>query len=373
MKLGKFCLLLNKRLYRKPLFLVLILLIPLLTFGYSTIARADSGIMTVALAQNGAEEPLYQHITQELINGSEMIRYILCETPEEANEMVTYGKADSAWIFESDLQNKICKFVQKPVVKNAFIQVLEREESVALLLTHEKLSGTIFTCLSPEIYLQYIRKNVPELSEFSDETLLRHYEEVSMSDTLFTFAAQKEASPAQNYLLTPMRGLLAIVTMLCGLASAMFYTEDTKQGLFSRIPLKHLPVTEFLCQTITVGNIALIATVALFLAGLATNPLTELILLLVYIPCVSLFAMVLRRACRSMQALGILTPLLIVVTLCVCPIFLDLAPLRTLALLFPPTYFIRGAFDAAFIGYMALHCGICAAICFIFDRLFRKA
>ncbi len=370
MKLGKFCLLLTKRLYRKPLFLAIVLLIPLLTFGYSAIAKADSGIMTVALAQRGRDEPLYQQIAQDFSQGSKMVRFLLCETPEEARELVTYGKADSAWIFESDLQNRICKFVQKPVVKNAFVKVIEREESVTLRLTHEKLSGVVYTYLSPEIYLQYIRKNVPELSDYSDEVLLKHYDEVSISNTLFDFATQKEDAPAQSYLLTPVRGLLAIVTMLCGLASTMFYTEDVKQGLFSRIPLKRLPIAEFLCQIITVGNIALIATVALFLAGLNASFGKELALLIVYIPCISLFSMVLRRIFRSMQALGILTPLLIVVTLCVCPVFLDLAPLRTLALLLPPTYFIRGAFDAVFIGYMVCHCAISAALSYLADKLF---
>ncbi len=373
MKFGKFCLLLNKRLYRKPLFLAIVLLIPLLTFGYSAIAKADSGFVTVALAQKDPSDPLGQQIIEDLMSGSPVIRFLQCDTPAKARELVVYGKADSAWIFDDDLQNRICAFVQKPTAKNAFVQILEREQSVTLLLTHEKLSGLIFTYLSPEIYMQYIRKNIPELSATSDEALLKHYNEVALSDTLFTFAIQKENPSAQSYLLTPVRGLLAIVTMLCSLASAMFYTEDVKQGLFSRIPIKKLPGAEFLCQMITVGNIALIATVALFLAGLNTNLLKELALLIVYIPCVSLFAMVMRRIFPGMRALGILTPLMIVVAMCACPVFLDLIPLRTFALLLPPTYFIRGAFDAAFIGYMACHCAICRLFCLLFDKLFQKA
>lgn len=373
MKFGKFCLLLTKRLYRKPLFLAIALLIPLLTFGYSATSKADSGFMTVALAQKDPGDPLGRQIIGDLMSGSPVVRFHLCDTPEEARELVVYGKADSAWIFDDDLQNKICAFVQKPTAGNAFVQILEREQSVALLLSHEKLSGVIFTYLSPEIYLRYIRKNIPELSATSDEALLKHYREVALSDTLFTFATQKENPAAQSYLLTPVRGLLAIVTMLCGLSAAMFYTEDINQGLFSRIPIKKLPIAELLCQMITVGNIALFATAALFLAGLNTILLKELALLIVYVPCVSLFAMVLRRIFPGMRALGILTPLLIVVTMCACPVFLDLIPLRTFALLLPPTYFIRGAFDAAFIGYMVCHCAVCGLFCLLFDRLFRKA
>ena len=372
MKYGKFSLLLTKRLYRKPLFLAILLLIPLLTFGYSAIAKEDSGFITVALAQKDPNDTLGQQIIEDLISGSPVVRFLLCDTPEEARELVIYGKADSAWIFDSDLQNKICAFVKNPVSRNAFVQVLEREESVALLLSREKLSGLVFTYLSPEIYLQYIRKNIPELAGASDEALIKHYNAVSMDNHLFSFATQKDNPSAQSYLLTPVRGLLAVVTLLCGLASAMFYTEDVKQGLFSRIPMKKLPWAEFLCQMITVGNIALIATVTLFLADLNSSFWKELGLLIAYIPCVSLFSMVLRRIFPGMRALGIVAPLLIVVAICACPVFLDLIPLRTFALLLPPTYFIRGAFDAAFIGYMVCHCAICTTLCLIFDRLFQK-
>lgn len=372
MRFGKFSLLFTKRLYRKPLFLAILLLIPLLTFGYSAIAKADSGFVTIALAQKDPSDPTGQQIIDVLMSGSPVVRFLLCDTPEKARELVVYGKADSAWIFEDDLQNRICAFVENPVARNAFVRILEREESVTLLLTHEKLSGLVFTYLSPEIYLQYIRKNIPELAGTSDEMLIKHYNEVSLNDTLFSFATQKENPSTQSYLLTPVRGLLAVVTLLCGFASAMFYTEDVKQGLFSRIPLKKLPGAEFLCQMITVGNVALIVTVTLFLSGLNSSFWKELGLLMVYIPCVSLFAMVLRRIFPGMRALGILTPLLIVVAICACPVFLDLIPLRTFALLLPPTYFIRGAFDAAFIGYAICHCIICAALCLLFDKLFQK-
>ena len=96
--------------------------------------------------------------------------------------------------------------------------------------------------------------------------------------------------------------------------------------------------------------------------------LAELLLLLLFVPCVSLFAMVLRRILPSMQALGIATPLLIVVTLCACPVFFDLALPHTVGLLLPPCYFIRGAYDGIFIGYMAFHCIICAGICYLLDK-----
>ena len=166
------------------------------------------------------------------------------------------------------------------------------------MLAREKLSGLVFTYVSPEIYLQYIQENLPELNDIPRHTLLEHYNAVSLGGELFSYAARGETLQGQNYLLSPVRGLLAIITMLCGLSSAMFYTEDLRQGLFSRIPAKHLPIAEFLCQVIAVANIAIVATLALALSGLSGNIFGELVLLIAYIPCVSLFAMVLRRIFR---------------------------------------------------------------------------
>lgn len=368
MKYGKWCLLFTKRLYRKPVFLVLLLLIPLLTFGYSSLSRQDSGILTVAVAQQDPDDALATRLIADLCESSQLIRFNLCTSPEEAKELVTYGKADSAWIFDGDLESKMAAFVAKPERRNAFVEVIEREESMFLTLTREKLSGFVFTYLSPEFYLRYVRENLPQLNDATDQALLEHYDAVSLSDDLFTYAARESAPKEQNYLLTPVRGLLAIVTMLCGMASAMFYVEDSQQGLFSRIPMKNLPTMELLCQLIAVGNVALVATLAMVISGLGGSLLQEIGLLLLFVPCVSLFSMVLRRVLRGTIALGVAAPLIAIITLCACPVFLDLAQLRTFSLILPATYAIRGAYNPTYLLYMGIHATVCAASCFLLDK-----
>lgn len=371
MKYGKWCLLFLKRLYHKPIFLALLLLIPLLTFGYSSLSREDSGILTVAVAQKDSADAFATKLIADLCESSQLIRFTLCETAEEAEELVTYGKVDSAWIFDEDLENKVAAFVAKPERRNAFISVIEREQSMFLTLTREKLSGFVFTYLSPEFYLQYIRENLPQLKDMTDAELLQQYESVSLNDELFTYAARESAPKEQNYLLTPVRGLLAIVTILCGMAAAMFYVEDTQTGLFSRIPMKNLPAMELLCQLIAVGNVALVATVAMLISGLGADFLREIGLLLLFVPCVSLFCMLLRRILRGTIALGVAAPLIAIITLCACPVFLDLAQLRTFSLILPATYAIRGAYNPMYLLYMAIHTVICAGACFALEKTIR--
>ena len=169
------------------------------------------------------------------------------------------------------------------------------------------------------------------------------------------------------------RRWLPLVSCALGalLAAAMFYVEDTQMGLFSRIPMKNLPAMELLCQLIAVGNMAVVATVAMLISGLGAAFLQEIGLLLLSIPCISLFCMLLRRILRGTIALGVAAPLLAITALCVCPVFLDLAPLRAFSMLLPVTYAIRGAYNPMYLLYMAIHTVICAGACFALDKTIR--
>ena len=58
--IGKWFLLLNKRLYKKATFLLILILIPLLVIGYGAVARDESGLFTVALACKGEDDTASQ-------------------------------------------------------------------------------------------------------------------------------------------------------------------------------------------------------------------------------------------------------------------------------------------------------------------------
>ena len=368
----KWLMLLTKRLYKKPSFVAICLLIPAMVLFYSLSVRNNSGIVSIALAAEDANDPLAQKITADLLSDSPLIRFYTCPTPEEAESMVIYGKADGAWIFGSDLQAKLCAFVQSPTAKNAFVQILEREKNVTTLLVREKLTGAVFSYLSEEIYLQYIRENHPELQDISDQTLLSYYQSVMIEGHLFDYAYQAETPAGKNYLLSPVRGLLAVVTTLCGLSAAMYYTEDCTRGTFSWVPVKKAAAAEFLCQIIAVGNVALIGLLTLLISGLNAPLSRELTILPLFVLCVCVFAMMIRRIFRSLRLLGAITPVITVAALCLCPVFLDLNSLWLLQALLPPTYYLRSIYNPAFISSMLLYISIGALLCIIQDKLHIK-
>lgn len=375
-RMGFWLLMMTKRLYKKLTFLLILLLIPALILGYGVAARDESGVLTIALAQEGAD-PMAQAVIADLMDDSSLIRFVLCETPDGANAMVSDAKADAAWIFAADMTDKVCKFVQKPARRNAFVRVIEQEATIPLRLAREKLSGVVFGHCSPSFYLEYLRANVPELDKLSDEELLAFYDGFAEDIKLFEFAYLEGEGGAEdiqqaNYLLTPVRGLLAVIVVLSGLAAAMYYIRDDRAGTFSLVPQRSRAAVEFSCQMIAVINVAAVALIALSFAGLAVSLGRELLMLVLYALAVSAFCMTVRRLCQSLAAVGTVLPLLIVVMLVVCPVFFDLGQLRSLQYLFPPTYYINAAVSDRFLLLMGAYSLVLLAVYTLSGKLLRR-
>ena len=111
--------------------LLILLLIPILVFGYCNIAREESGIMTIALAQMD-DNAMASGVIADLVEEDSLILFLKCETPEAAEEMVAQGKADAAWIFPADMEQKVYEFAAAGLIKKPFIQVIEGESTELL-------------------------------------------------------------------------------------------------------------------------------------------------------------------------------------------------------------------------------------------------
>ena len=374
--IGKWFLLLNKRLYKKVTFLLILVLIPLLVMSYGAVARDESGLLTVALACEG-EDPTAEQIMQELKDGSNLIRFVICDDPQTAQSMVNGRRADAAWIIEDDLQEAISRFAVKPERRNAFVRIIEGESTIPLKLIREKLSGALFSRTSRAYYLDYLRKNVPEVKDVPDETLLQYYDDFASDATFFEFAyldggSREENAQSANYLLSPVRGLLAVVIVLGGLAAAMYYIQDEKLGTFSLVAQNRKAPVEFGCQMIAVLNVSAVALIALAVSGLTVSLGRELLLLLLYALTTALFCMTVRRICGSIGVLGTLLPLLVVGMLVVCPVFFDLGALRQVQYLFPPTYYINAVNSDYYLGLQVIYTAALLGVYALLGKLLRR-
>ena len=358
--------LLTKRLYKKPTFLVVLALIPALVLGYGLVTESDSGLMNIALASYDNEDPLANAIMDDLMQ-SDLIHFYRCDTPEEAIALAQSGKTDAAWIFKDNLEENIYKFLSS-FFKKSVIEVYERQNNVGMMLAREKLSGTVFAHCSTQIYLNYIRENVPQLKDVSDETLLGYYEDIRLEGRLFTFATvdgenATDLLESSSYLTSPIRGMLAVVVTLCGLAGAMYAKKDEQLGTFSWMPERRRALAELAGQAVCVANAAVVMVVALALLGVTGDLLREILALVLFVPAVCAFCMLISRLCGSMRMLCMWTPVLLVVMLIICPVFFDFADLFTLQLLFPVTYYVSGAYGEQYLLWSLIYTAVCFGLC----------
>ena len=323
---------LTKRLYKKPTFLVILVLIPALVLCYSAAAKEESGMITVALASEDGKLPEFAPV--------QLLRFVPC-SPEEAEELVRHGKADTAWVFCEDWAQKVTDFAASPKAENAFVTVLVREDSVMLRLSREKLSGDLYAAVSRQVAINFVRENIPGLDGLTDEVLLQYIDKTFAGNRLFDYG---EAGQVQqvHYLTAPLRGLLAVVVVLCGMASAMYWQEDLRRGTFGWLSGFRQSLAELGCQVVALLNVGIAAVLALVLSGTVTAFGQEALTMGAFVLCVAAMSAALRRLCGSIRTLAVLLPLLVVTMLVVCPVFFDLAQIRTLQKLLPVTHYLEG-------------------------------
>lgn len=369
---------LNKRLYKKASFVIILLLIPLCVFLFSIAAEEDSGFLHVVLAQTNSKDRVSSAIIDDLLCEDTIVRFSKAESPQKATELVKTGQADEAWIFPENTADDLAKFAS--VGKDKFITIVCREQTVFTRLTHEKLSCALYEYCAKAYYIDFTRENLPELDALSDAQLTEYYENVSIDEELFVFdnptSSAENDKGNTNYLTTPIRGLLAVIATLCGMAAAMYFMQDEDSGTFSHIPQASRIYIAFECLMIAVLNVSIAILISLFAAGLAANVLREAVTLLLFSLCCAVFSLLLKLIIPSQKLYGALIPLLTVVMLVVCPIFFDFKGLGFVQLIFPATYFVNASYSNAHLLYMGLYaaagCILCIALHTAQCMTFRK-
>ena len=167
-RLFKWFLMLNKRLYKKATFVIILCIIPIAALALSIAAGQDSGFVTVALAREDKADKISGEITEKLLSDDSLVMFVEYDSPKDAYDAVKYGSADAAWIFPSDIEEKVNAFSVSLSDSDSAVTVIEREESVALRLTREKLSAALYKYTARAFYLDFA-ESAEELENLSSE------------------------------------------------------------------------------------------------------------------------------------------------------------------------------------------------------------
>lgn len=376
-KLSVWYYLLSKRLMKKYSFFLLLCAVPVLVLAMKTVSRQESGMLTILLCQEDKEDKLSSKIFSDLMEKKGVLRYVMVSSPEEAYEIVREGKADAAWIFRQHLQERMDTYTVDRLSEEPLLSIVEREDNVPLQLSREKLYGALYPYISYSLYQNFIRNDLMKGTLITKEELERDYRSTDVGGSLFRFAfVNPEESTGEaeelNYLTAPLRGMLSLIVILCGIASTMYYLQDEEKGIISWLPAANRQPFIYGYQITAMLYAGTAVLLALYFSGIFMTWKKELLLMGGYILMSAGFCNLLRRLCRTLKGMGACIPFLMMGMFVLCPVFFAIRQFRLIQYLLPPFYYLNAAHNAGFFYGMIFYCIAAYAIDFLLCRVMDR-
>lgn len=339
-----FYVLLSKRFLKKLSFVLLLCAIPVLALCLRHISEQDSGMIRIALCMEDPDDETVQALVEKLTNADSVLRCFTVEEEATARKMVERGDVDAAWIFQKDFVGRIKEMVSNGMRGDGPILVVEQEDNIVLQLARIKLFGALYPSLSYALFQDFAYSDLGV--EATEEELRSYYELFEKKDDLFRFAysGANERSVAQpNYMTAPLRGILAILIILCGFAADMFFLQDKAGGVMDAFSLKTRRRSAYIYQLAAMVPAAVAVLTALFLLGDFTGVAGELLLMILYLTDCMVFCNLIRCFSGTAGCLGAGIPILTLGMLVICPVFFNLRQLRAVQYLLPPYYYLSAS------------------------------
>lgn len=359
---------LNKRLYKKPSFLALMILIPLCVTIFVGAAQKNGGFVRIALAQAQSDDPVAAAVIHDLLAENGLIQFSQL-SQQAALDAVKTGQVDEAWIFPENTAAQTQDFISGK--EKYIVKTITREETVSVKLAREKLSAAMYVFCAKAYYLDYVRSEFSQLDHLSDRELEVYFEEVSVNEDLFVYGNPTDVSgvPPTNYLTSPIRGLLAVLVLLCSMAATLYYFQDTAAGTFAWVQQNRKGLVALCCIVTATANICVVSLLSLGFSSLTGDLVREIAALFLYSLCCGAFCMLLKQIFTTTRTFAAIVPLVAVVMLGLCPVFFDFREWYLVQHLLPPTYYINACFDSQYLLYMLAYIPICLGIAFLLSRL----
>lgn len=344
----------SKRLLHKLSFIVILCLIPVIIPATKLAMSGESGILRVAVASQD-NSPAAKRAIEKIRNSDSIIQFVICDTESDATEMVLAHKADAAWIYKDNTEERITGFIKKES-KEPFLKVIEREENVILQMSREMFYETIFDEVSFSLYSNYAHENLKLGDKISQEELRANYFEREKGRSIIEMTKLSSDAPvSQNHLISPIRGILSVLLILSGLAAAMYFLKDNSAGKFAWLsPSKRiLPAFANCFSSCVFSGTAIL--VSLLIGGFSVGFLRELFSMILFIVAVSVFSTFFCVLFKSYGKLGAVIPGITVMSMVLSPIFFNVSFFPILRFLLPTHYYLYSVYDSSYYLYFIIY------------------
>jgi ABC-2 type transport system permease protein len=360
MNFFKYLYLMQKRILKKRSFLVCILVLPLLLLGMRLVTADGDGRNQIAVVIED-ETGFMDEILDDMKRYDRVITFAQYETEEEAIGAVDNGDALMAFIIPDNIEEKLQRFVDEGAEDPVIDSYVKRETILHPIIT-EVMIDRFIPILAYDKYISYVRDEL-EITQYSDEELRAFYDQIIVEADLFELVTP-DGTPDDNdnYMLSPVRGILALWLVLCIALGQLYTIEDRNNGLLLTGDYKTRKKIAFAQQMVFLLDGAAILLVSLLLTGLFTNVVRELLAICLFCISTMFFMGIVRILSRnSLSRYCNYLVLIMIIMFVMCPVFVSVH-FRAVQVFLPPFYYLKSIFFKEYLYSMGLYTVISGAV-----------
>lgn len=319
-------LMITKRLFRKPLFLFTLFLIPLTVLLLHASATKQDGAIHVLLYTDAENGSYSEEIISDLLSQSgSVISFQRCDSPEEMRQEILAGRADCGYSFPKNLEQALVSYEKKGT---PFIDAIYEGGNFSPALIQEM----IFSSFYERLCFYILDTHVTDKTGLTVTDALEQYyndNQIEQSFFRFTYADGSDNTLLNennaNYMLLPMRGIAAVFILLSAMVGALFWYEDDKRQLFCWLPWHSKQLVSFLYMLIPTFLSSMVGLCSIYLAGSQSSFANECICMLLYLLATSCFCFFLNTLLPSLPLFLASIPLCVAGSILLSPVFINLS------------------------------------------------
>lgn len=352
--------LLAKRLWRQPIYIGVLLLIPILGYAVSMMEQGEKGGAAVAVC---IEEGAW---SAQIVDGlqaqeaNSVLGFAFYDDVAAVEQSVVSGAADCGFVIPSNIEEAVLDEDWRKI-----ITVYATSGSSITGMAKERISGVIFQLYSEQCYESYMGQISEDIVDFAQDA----YESHLVDGSTFAFRYVSDDQYSQNNSDTndtydtsvfPIKGAFAVIIFISGMCGMLEYDKDKREKRFIRIAPNWMTyIVDIWISTVFMSIAVLIClwisdgvrdSGGQFLAGTMLSVwdawmwISQIGRLIVYQCMIVLYCCILRIILRRQETIAAAIPILSLGSIVCAPVFIRLAAyvpvFVVLEKLFPVTYYL---------------------------------
>ncbi len=308
-----------KRVLKKPLYIVLLLLFPLLTVFFLCSDPKESRLCVALYTES--ESGFSKEITQELLSREGVYHFYIADSKEVLYQDVISGYAECGYIFPENLREQLDSGRKKNLVDLVVSSTTTMDK-----ITNEIVYSELFELYSLCILEDYLQQESP-LPNPDPAQIEALYKEYLTNGSTFAFdfsGAFEDYTSIKNVMTSHMLiGLMGLLILFGGFSGLLQYADDEQKKRHEHVPFsrrKQLAILQILCPFLL---FLMAGAICFAMIGYFNTPM-QILRYSSYGLLVFLFCIVLYPLRRFRLTLLTVLPIYLLGCLIFTPVFIDI-------------------------------------------------